>query len=460
MMVLTITVGSCSTQMDMEDLALIKESKIQNAKAFVSKMQFKLQVTPVEGQSLRSVFKVSSKDLQSLLASRQTSRISASEYKTIEPVVYKQDTIMYLVCYAKGWKLYSTDKRMPLVLAENNVETGKKAAEILNNKSIGFWIEEIANCTKYLAQTDDYDENSENLSVWATQGRSIKRIPYQPVPGEYIYVGREVVERYPKNIPHVTKTQWHRTTPFNYYCPTKSKSSEERCLTGCVSVAVAQYMYYLQDKKGYSFTMPQIGICVGAYDENYIQDFSSMATWDLTQLALTDNTYLYSSSQLDNVALALAYVGKGVKAKYGPESSAAYFQEAQSFLNKNGVKGKFVDGLDISVNRTIRYKEPIIARGEDSQSYGHMFLIDGCKYDSVVYEDVWRFLEDTTFYDPDRYGVILRERGTYESNYLYQLNLGWNLSLWPGGSDTDDTYYNLSNLAGYNEKRRYFKREN
>lgn len=102
MMVLTITVGSCSTQMDMEDLALIKESKIQNAKAFVSKMQFKLQVTPVEGQSLRSVFKVSSKDLQSLLASRQTSRISASEYKTIEPVVYKQDTIMYLVCYAKG----------------------------------------------------------------------------------------------------------------------------------------------------------------------------------------------------------------------------------------------------------------------------------------------------------------------------------------------------------------------
>ena len=77
-----------------------------------------------------------------------------------------------------------------------------------------------------------------------------------------------------------------------------------------------------------------------------------------------------------------------------------------------------------------------------------------------MYEDVWRFLEDTTFYDPDRYGVILRERGTYESTYLYQLNLGWNLSLWPGGSDTDDTYYNLSNLAGYNEKRRYFKREN
>ena len=138
MVVLTITVGSCSTQMDMEDLALLKESKIQNAKAFVSKMQFKLQVTPVEGQSLRSVFKVSSKNLQSLLASRQTSRISASENYTIEPVVYKQDTIMYLVCYAKGWKLYSTDKRMPLVLAENNVETGKKAADILNNKSIGF----------------------------------------------------------------------------------------------------------------------------------------------------------------------------------------------------------------------------------------------------------------------------------------------------------------------------------
>ena len=205
--------------------------------------------------------------------------------------------------------------------------------------------------------------------------------------------------------------------------------------------------------------MPQIGNCVGAYDGNYIQDFSSMATWDLTQLALTDNTYEDTSSQLDNVALALGYVGKGVKTKYGPDSSTASNSNAGSFLNKNGVKGRFVQYSDINIERTIRYKEPIITYGISKKS-AHVFLIDGCKYDSVVYEDVWRFLEDTTFYDPDRYGVILRERGTYESNYLYQLNLGWNLSLWPGGSDTDDTYYNLSNLAGYNEERRYFKREN
>ena len=53
-----------------------------------------------------------------------------------------------------------------------------------------------------------------------------------------------------------------------------------------------------------------------------------------------------------------------------------------------------------------------------------MFLIDGCKYDLVEYEDVWRFLEDTTFYDPDRYGVILREKvyGTYKRDYAYQCN--------------------------------------
>lgn len=51
---------------------------------------------------------------------------------------------MYLVNYQKGWRLYSVDKRMPTILAENLVETGKKAADILSNKGIRFWVADIA----------------------------------------------------------------------------------------------------------------------------------------------------------------------------------------------------------------------------------------------------------------------------------------------------------------------------
>lgn len=349
---------------------------------------------------------------------------------------------------------------MPTVLAVNYVERGKRASDILQNKAISSWVFDIAGQTSYLATTDEYDENSESLEQWATQGRGIKRIPYQPVPGEYIYVGREEVSRQTVLVPHVTKTLWHQEEPFNKYCPTISVNSEMRCPTGCVAVATSQYLYFLQDKLGYSFNMPLLGSCIGACDENYIQSFTRFATWDLSALPLTDNTIQYSSDQFDRAALVIGYAAKQVNMEFGPSGSGAHFTNAQKFLNNIGVKGKFVENKDINLENIVgEKKEPVIARGSHSEQVtGHMFLIDGCKYDLVEYEDVWRFLEDTTFYDPDRYGVILREKvyGTYKRDYAYQCNFGWNTSFLPLGSDADDTYYVISDIMGYNTGRRYF----
>lgn len=460
--------ASCSstqTEMD-EELASLQEGKIELAKAFVANMKYKVSVTPLNGQLLRNTFKVTRSDLQTLLAqpSTQTAKSAAtSDVCSIEPVVYKGDTIMYLVNYNQGWKLYSVDKRMPTVLAVNYVERGKRASDILQNKAISSWVSDIAGQTSYLATTDEYDENSESLEQWATQGRGIKRIPYQPVPGEYIYVGREEVSRQTVLVPHVTKTLWHQEEPFNKYCPTISANSEMRCPTGCVAVATSQYLYFLQDKLGYSFNMPLLGSCIGAHNENYIQSFTRFATWDLSALPLTDNTIQYSSDQFDRAALVIGYAAKQVRMAFGPSGSGTLYANAQSFLNSVGVKGKFVEWKDINLENIVGVrKEPVITRGtSDTLAIGHMFMIDGCKYDLVEYEDVWRFLEDTTFYDPDRYGVILREKvyGTYKQDYAYQCNFGWNLSFYPSGSDADDTYYVISEIQGFNTNRRYFKLE-
>lgn len=294
-LVAAMTFLSCSTESSLEIPAELREAKINAAKAFVSKVQFKLQVSPVNGQSLRNTFRVSPSDIQSLLSANNNLSTRATLLRGVDPVIYNGDTIMYLVNYAKGWKLFSVDKRMPAILAENYVETGKKVADILNNKSIAFWIEDVAGQTKYLSQTDEYDENSENLAVWASNSRGIQRIPYQPVPGEYIYVGREEVSRKSSFVPHVTKTLWHQSSPFNAYCPLVSTDSQQRCVVGCVAVATAQYMYYLQDKRGYSFVMPQAGNCTGVYNGSYVQSFSKMSTWNLNGLALTDKTGIYST---------------------------------------------------------------------------------------------------------------------------------------------------------------------
>lgn len=454
--------ASCSnTLTDMMDDASLHEARLQKAKAFVAKQQFKIAVTPVSNQTLRQTFKVTPVELQSLLSSRQVTRTSTPTVSLIEPVVYQNDTIMYLVSFPKGWRLYSVDKRMPTVLAENYVETGKRAADILNNKAISFWISDIAGQTNYLKNTDEYDEQSEGLQQWAVQGRGIRRIPYQPVPGEYIYVGREAVSRTTYYTPHVTKTLWHGGEPFNAYCPTLSVDGTQRCNAGCVAVSVSQYLYFLQDKLGYSFSMPNLGSCLGSCREDYVQSFTRFKSWNLNELPLTDDVNLYSAEQFDKAALTIGYVGKQVSMKYRVDGSSAVYTDAAAFLNSIGVKGEFMDiGYGSIDNTLINLKHPVLARGVSERISGHMFLIDGAKYDLVEYEDVWRFLEDTTFYDPDRYGVILREKsGTQKENYGYQCNFGWNLGEAPYKSDADDTYYVISNLNGCTMQKKYFRRE-
>lgn len=457
--------ASCSSAItDTEEFAKLNESKLQEAKAFVSKVKFKVSAVPVNGQPLRNTFKVTLTDLQAISADKQVTRNATPTVNSIEPVIYNNDTIMYLVNYQKGWRLYSVDKRMPTILAENLVETGKKATDILNNKGIRFWVADIAGQTAYLSQTDEYDENSENLQQWSGQSRGIKRIPIQPVPGEYIYVGREEVSRTTVYQPHLTKTLWHGDYPFNLYCPTISAYSDYRCDAGCVAVSIGQYLYFLQDKLGYSFQMPLLGSCIGAYNEEYVQSFTRFSTWSLANLALTDNFSLYGYDQFDKVALTLGYIGKSTSMKYTTSGSGSNYGNAQKFLNSIGVNGSFEEMAPSSnpvANVIFDYEEPVLAGGvNEKQNEGHMFLIDGGKYDIVEYEEVWRFLEDTTFYDPDRYGIILREPGgSQKENYYYQCNIGWNLNITGNSNDADDTYYVISEIKGFSTNRRYFTRK-
>lgn len=385
--------ASCSSALtDTEELVNSNESKLQEAKAFVSKVKFKVSVAPVKGQPLRNTFKVTLADLQTISADKQVTRSATPSINSIEPVIYNNDTIMYLVNYQKGWRLYSVDKRMPAILAENFVETGKKAADILNNKGIKTWVSDIAGQTAYLSQTDEYDENSENLQQWSGQSRGIKRIPLQPVPGEYIYVGREEVKRTTVYRPHVTKTLWHGEYPFNLYCPTISAYSDYRCDAGCVAVSIGQYLYFLQDKLGYSFQMPQLGSCIGAYNEEYVQSFTRFAKWDLNALALTDNFSLYGYDQFDKVALALGYIGKNTSIEYTTSGSGSKYSYAQKFLNSIGVNGSFEEmtpSRNPVASVIFNHEEPVLAGGfNEKENNGHMFLIDGGKYDIVEYEDV------------------------------------------------------------------------
>lgn len=210
--------------------------------------------------------------------------------------------------------------------------------------------------------------------------------------------------------------------------------------------------------------MPLLGSCIGAYNEEYVQSFTRFSTWSLANLALTDNFSLYGYDQFDKVALTLGYIGKSTSMKYTTSGSGSNYGNAQKFLNSIGVNGSFEEMAPSSnpvANVIFDYEEPVLAGGvNEKQNEGHMFLIDGGKYDIVEYEEVWRFLEDTTFYDPDRYGIILREPGgSQKENYYYQCNIGWNLNITGNSNDADDTYYVISEIKGFSTNRRYFTRK-
>ncbi len=91
--VASLTIASCSTENTLEIPADLREAKIQAAKAFVSNVQFKFQVTPINGQALRKIFRVSLSDMQSLLTTTGKSAARSAIVRNIEPVVYNGDTI-------------------------------------------------------------------------------------------------------------------------------------------------------------------------------------------------------------------------------------------------------------------------------------------------------------------------------------------------------------------------------
>lgn len=63
--------ASCSSVItDTEEFGKLNESKLQEAKAFVSKVKFKVSAVPVNGQPLGNTFKVTLTDLQVISADK------------------------------------------------------------------------------------------------------------------------------------------------------------------------------------------------------------------------------------------------------------------------------------------------------------------------------------------------------------------------------------------------------
>ena len=111
----------------------------------VENLSDKIVIKPNAGNRMESVFRVGNADLLSILAAKvgHKTRSMGVVSHSIDPIVLNGDTIMFLVNFENGWRLYSVDKRMPIILAENT-ETTMTSQKLLSSKALSEWIGYIA----------------------------------------------------------------------------------------------------------------------------------------------------------------------------------------------------------------------------------------------------------------------------------------------------------------------------
>lgn len=409
----------------------------------------KVVVKPSAGNSMNDVFNVSSNDLRKMLASKihSETRVGTEKSTTIEPIIYEGDTIMYLANAQAGWKLYSVDKRMPIILAEN-MSTSMTPEKILANEAISVWVEQIAEQVKFLKSTQKYNEQSVSLQEWSQYDKQLLRTAsdeYNPdendwIPYDIEELGSEEIQK-----DHLLQTAWHQSPPFNSLAPYKSTLTE-RCPAGCVPVAVAQFLYYMNRYKQLDIKMPTTGYSYGPVNDFFIS-FGDMASPSTYEPALTDNYYLYTDDEFKLAALMIGYMGYKLGTRYGDTGSGTSISDMRGYLDDIGIETAYEDISESKLHtlREISYPALLYAEGNKG---AHVWVCDGGKYTIEIYNEVWANISDSAYWANGNKlppgTKIKKVKKTRRTNQLFLMNWGWNNSSNPNFNDVDNTYYSIN----------------
>lgn len=424
----------------------------------------KVIVNTVGNKSPNFIFKVTHAELTNFISggNKAKSRSGENNICSVSPVVYKGDTIMYLVNGESCWTLYSVDKRMPIILAENK-KCNTTSEELLANEAIAFWIEDIAEQVKYLRTSTDYDNQSESLEEWAQYDQRIVRAASdENNPDDYDWIIYETEEKGTETVvkDHLMATAWHQSAPFNTLSPLKSNSLTERCPAGCGAVAVAQYLYYMNSAKNMGLKMPTEGYCLGNYDNMELY-FTNMQDTRTYEPALTDNYFLYTDAEFKLAALMIGYVGYELGTKYGDSGSSVTISDMRGYLAKLGLKTAYED-LDENQLYALRdfWCLPSILYAKNGNGVGHLWVCDGMKYTLEHYDEIWANISDSAYiannYQLPAGTKMIRKSKQRRKNQLFLMNWGWNTQADPNQNDVDYTFWNVKDSwpAGLNKNRK------
>ena len=186
-------------------------------------------------------------------------------------------------------------------------------------------------------------------------------------------------------------TKWNQRKPYNLYCPLVDQGYN--VVTGCVATAMAQVMYYTENKAGNATTTTTKDIpsynwtCNGTtYTLGPIQA-GSVINWSKMKNE-------YSSSDTDEHATAVAtlmkYCGYSVKMSYGSTSNAyindvadalkSYFGYSETTQYKSRSQYSYANWTDLIYNE-LSQGRPVLYGGQAVDN-GHAFVCNGYKYEN------------------------------------------------------------------------------
>lgn len=401
---------------------------------------------------------------------REISKSSIGETGSLE---YDEKEIAYYVNMPDGgWAIVSGDKRMQTILAfcdegvfdPEDIDTGTQ----LWLKEIGseLWTlksdETIMTDSPYLKKWHKHD----NLEHIVTKGGGEDDHEGQWLQTMYVCQNRilEVDEA------HILPTKWAQGDPWNGKLPYKVSNPNERVEAGCVTIALAQLMYYLHTTINRPEFVPEC-YCNGNED-----NFSMGITGYSDQwTGMPMEIYTFNNSEIENknaVCNLISGVLQLVQLQYNNSRPNAFIQyilapdrplgsagrtAVKGFLNQQWIQCSQWNTFDpeIAINQ-VANRMPVLMSSFNN-SNGHAWLIDGGrKYSTYeVYYNQWVPMGTFPPVEPvapdwdnlDQYVISETCTGI---EYYFQMNWGFGA--------TNHTYYyygsnwviDLGNNTSYN----------
>lgn len=354
----------------------------------------------------------------------------------------QQDTLLYICDKAGGgWTVYSSDTRVPAVVAQSSSGT---YADAMQNEAARLWMEAIAEDMKHILAAADSalnftaEEISANREFWRsvsdadayvkekladggmTRVLEIEDKNIEPIIGHYELISSKTHYEVYDSIARMTETDWNQWFPYNTYCPGKSNGNGN-VPAGCVAIAAAQMLYFLHYSLGVPETAPSEAYCNGSVSTGYDWDQYNYTSgiWDEM-----NERYMPAAAPL------VADIGRRLNMRYGDNGSGAYTRDLPAnVFAPYGISCTYcpydIHFLMTSLSQGTPVLLGAFSNVSGTDKIGHAFIVDRYKRVREVAENVYEWVYDYVPngvripYVPDKYETV------YGFPFISMIGMNW-----------------------------------